>query len=183
MSRLPCNWSVARLFERFIYGGRWLLSPMYVGLLVVLGLYVWHYLAGLAELAHSFRTITETDIMLAALATVDAVMVANLLVFIMIGSYSIFVRPIASISADAPGWLKTITSGTLKIKMGGSLIGISSIALLRDFVGADTHSVELLCKHVGIHLVFIVSTLALAYSDKMAHSHVDTPAPETPHHP
>ncbi len=162
------KWSIARLFERFIYGGRWLLSPMYVGLLVVLGLYVWHYLTGLIELVHAFRSITETEIMLAALATVDAVMVANLLVFIMIGSYSIFVRSIVGMTADQPNWLKTITSGTLKIKMGGSLIGISSIQLLRDFIGTEI-APDLLYKHVGVHLVFLVSTIALAYSDKLSH--------------
>ncbi len=173
----PSRWSIARLFERFIYGGRWLLSPMYVGLLVVLGLYVWHYLTGLVELCYGFRSITETDIMLAALSTVDAVMVANLLAFIMIGSYSIFVRALVNMSADQPAWLKTITSDTLKIKMSTSLIGISSVRLLRDFIELDS-SRELLYKHAGIHLVFLISVLILAYSDKLSHSHL---TPSEPH--
>ncbi len=167
---------IARFFERFIYAGRWLLSPMYVGLLVVLGVYVYRYLADLIELCHHFGSLTETDLMLAALAAVDTTMVANLLVFILIGSYSIFVRPL-QIGHDAPQWLKSITSGTLKVKMSTSLIGISSIHLLRDFIGAETHSRELLLRHVGIHLVFIISTLALTYADKLAHSHPEPTHP------
>ncbi len=150
---------------------------MYVGLLAVLSLYVWHYLGGLMELAHSFRTATETDIMLAALSAIDQVMVGNLIVFILIGSYSIFVRSIVGMSADQPTWLRTITSGTLKIKMGGSLVGISSIQLLRDFIGTATPT-DLLYKHVGVHLVFLVSTLALAYSDKLSHSGPEAHQPD-----
>lgn len=174
------RWSVAAFFERFIYSGRWLLSPMYVGLLVVLGLYVWHYITDLIDLCRHFGAASETTLMLAALATVDTVMVANLLAFIMIGSYTIFVRQL-KLTDDAPQWLRTITSGTLKTKMGTSLVGISSIRLLRDFIGDETLSHETLYKHVGLHLVFLVSAFVLANIDRL--SHPAAPDAAKPAHP
>ncbi len=171
--RLP----VARFFEKLIYAGRWLLSPMYVGLLVVLTLYVWHFAVELIELCRHYGGITETALMLAALGVADEVMVGNLLLFIALGSYSIFVRPL-TLTADAPQWLKTITSGTLKTKLSTSLVGISSVRLLRDFIEDTPQSHETLYKHVALHLVFLLSALVLANIDKLSHSH---PEPATTH--
>ncbi len=172
---LPSANRIARPFEHLIFAGRWVIAPMYVGLLAVLGAYVGHSILDIVELFRHLRGITETNLMLATLGAVDGAMVANLVCFVMIGSYSIFVRKLSF--PEAPSWLQTITSGTLKVKMSTSLIGITSIHLLRDFVGADKESVEMLCKHVGLHLVFLVSAIALTWVDKV--SHTPSPSPST----
>lgn len=162
------NWVIG-LFETLIYGGRWIVAPMYVGLLVALVIYTYRYMAELIELCLHARVIEESSLMLTVLGLVDTTMIGNLLLLIMVGSYSIFIRKIGG-EHDRPQWLEGISSSTLKIKMGASLIGISSVHLLRDFVGAETVGRELIGKHVIIHCVFIVSTLALAFSDKITHS-------------
>lgn len=175
MSRLLAA-RIARPFEHLIFAGRWVIAPMYVGLLFVLGVYVWHSCLAVFDLFYRVNGIDESDLMLVTLGAVDAMMVANLVAFVMIGSYSIFVRTLTF--DDSPTWLVNITSGILKIKMSTSLIGITSIHLLRDFVGAEKVEWDLITKHGSIHLVFLVSALALTVINRHTpHAAVTPPAP------
>jgi uncharacterized protein (TIGR00645 family) len=164
----PNSDKLARVLGRLVYAGRWLLLPMYTGLALVLVFYVWHYVADLYTLCLGFRKMSEADLMLAVLTTVDTVMLGNLLAFIMIGSYAIFVQPF-DVGTGAPGWLRTITSSTLKTKISTALIGITSIHLLRDFIGAERESMEVLTRHLIIHGVFIASAIGLAFTDRLGH--------------
>ena len=170
------------LFEAFIYGGRWAMVPMYVGLLATLGIYVWRFLVQLLELCHQSGSISEGNLMLAVLGLVDLTMIGNLIVMIMIGSYSIFVRPLGT-GSTRPQWLEHISSGTLKVKIGTSLIGITSVHLLKDFVDSEALTREQIIRHVGIHLIFVISTLCLAFTDKVLHATTPhaTTTPETTH--
>lgn len=169
---------VIHFFERFIYGGRWVIAPMYVGLLVALGIYTYRFIIEVYHLCAGLSALGDSELMLSVLSLVDTVMIGNLLLLIMIGSYSIFVRRL-KLGADSPAWLEYITAGTLKIKMGTGLIGVSSIHLLKDFIGTEA-TPEILYKHVGIHIVFIVSTIALAYVDR--HGHADASPAATATH-
>lgn len=161
--------AIFSFFERFIYGGRWVIAPMYVGLLIALVIYTYKFITQLIELCEKVRTITEADLMLSVLSLIDTVMIGNLILLIMIGSYAIFVRKFEIEIHERPHWLEHITSGTLKIKMGMSLIGVSSIHLLKDFIGTEAWNLEFIGKHVIIHIVFIISTIALAYTERISH--------------
>ncbi len=134
----------------------------------MLGVYVWHSLCEIVALFRHLDSITEANLMLATLSAVDGTMVANLVAFIMIGSYATFVRPLTF--RDCPHWLQNISSGDLKLKMSTSLIGITSIHLLRDFVDAEAQTAEMLYKHVGLHIIFLVSAMAVAWVDKTTHA-------------
>lgn len=179
MSNTPsvssANSKLFRFFENFIYGGRWLIAPMYVGMLVVLGVYTYNFIHQIWELILHFQTMHEGEMIASVLGLVDILMIANLIIMIMVGGYHIFVRRFNIMAADErPQWLEHISSGTLKTKMGMSLIGVSSIHLLRDFVSDGPINWELVGKHAGIHLIFVISTIALAYTDKLMHSHTQT---------
>lgn len=120
--------------------------------------------------------------MLALLGLVDIVMVCNLVIMIAIGSYSIFIR---EISPDAitnrPRFMNHITASGLKVKMGSSLIGVSSIHLLKKFIETSDANNVVNWNSVGallaIHGIFILSTLALAYIDR------PFPSPKEDKHP
>lgn len=155
-------------FENMIFGGRWLLMPMYVGLLLVIGVYAWVFLKQLYELLHEIVHINRAELIVSVLEMIDTVMIGNLIVMIMIGSYHIFVRNFKI--DEKPQWLEHITSSTLKIKMGMSLVGISSIHLLKDFIDDKTIDHELLFKRCGIHIIFLLSMIVLAFTDKISHS-------------
>ncbi len=174
---------LVRLFEACIYAGRWLCAPMYVGLLCVLAIYVYKFGQQLLELLHTASTIDETRLMVVALTFVDVTMVGHLIIMIITGSYSIFVKRFEVLhDEDRPQWLDKITAGTLKVKMATSLIGVSSIHLLKDFIDAEKLGWELIYKHALIHGVFLASTIALAMADKLSHSQSSDTAKETSHH-
>lgn len=164
---------MADRFEAFIFGGRWVITPVYAGLMVALVLYMLKFLQELFETCIELPHLTEAELMVRVLNLVDISMVGNLILMIMIGGYSIFVRKMDVANAkERPQWLDKIDSGTLKVKMGMSLVGVSSIYLLKSFVEAQNVSADTLWKQVLIHLVFIVSTITLAWTCKVTHDAV-----------
>ena len=158
-------------FEKLIFSGRLILCPRYIGLLGILIVYGVKFFEELYRLIRYFPVLNDSDLVVKILGLVDLVMVANLVVMISLGSYAIFVKKLSIPINSLPRWLHNISAGTLKIKMSSSLLGISSIHLLRDFVSENPVEHETLVRHIAIHLLFIISTIALAYTEKLTHPH------------
>ncbi|MEO7557461.1 MAG: TIGR00645 family protein [Gammaproteobacteria bacterium] len=156
------------LFEKFILGSRWLQAPLYAGLIVAQGVYVYHFLVEVAHLVVKTTSLTEVQIMLIVLGLIDVVMIANLLIMVIIGGYEIFVSRLQlQDHPDRPEWLSHVSAGTLKVKLAMALIGISSIHLLKTFINASELSEATIKWQVIIHLTFVISAVALAYTDKL----------------
>ena len=169
-----------------IFLSRWLQVPLYLGLIVAQAIYVWQFMLELWHIFHDVfmgKGMDEAEIMLAVLGLVDVVMIANLLIMVIIGGYETFVSRIhLDDHPDQPEWLSHVNANVLKTKLAMSIIGISSIHLLKSFIEAqqilarDTGFDELLWQTV-IHLAFIVSAMALAWIDKVSAKHPPAAAP------
>lgn len=158
--------------ENFIFLSRWLQMPVYIGLIVASVLYAVKFMIQLWHLISDFSHLTENTIMLSVLGLIDISMVINLLVVVFIGGYWTFVSKIEFEShADKPDWLTKINASTLKIKLIISLVSISGVHLLKTFV--DIHNIPMkdALLQIGIHLVFLISAVLLALTDKIMHSH------------
>ena len=68
---------------------------------------------------------------------------------------------------DQPEWLSHVNAGVLKIKLSTAIIGISSIHLLKTFINAANIPEHTIMWQVIIHVVFLVSALAMAMVDKI----------------
>jgi uncharacterized protein (TIGR00645 family) len=125
-----------RPLPRLIFASRWLQLPLYLGLIVAQVVYVILFLKELWHLvAHSFEA-TEQQIMLVVLGLIDVVMISNLLIMVIVGGYETFVsRMELNKHPDQPEWLSHVNASVLKIKLAMAIIGISSIHLLRTFIG------------------------------------------------
>jgi uncharacterized protein (TIGR00645 family) len=177
-----------------IFLSRWLQAPLYLGLIVAQLIYVWVFVQELWHLGdkvinHS-ADVTEASVMLAVLGLIDVVMIANLLIMVIIGGYETFVSKInLSGHPDQPEWLSHVNANVLKVKLAMAIIGISSIHLLKTFIevgnmtdagsgndvtGQSYTSLGVLWQ-VVIHMVFIISALALAAIDRMS-KHAVPPA-------
>jgi uncharacterized protein (TIGR00645 family) len=166
-----------RAIERFIFVGRWVLAPMYVGLIVGELIYVYRFLIELTHILGHFTTITEEELLIGMLSLVDITMIGNLIAMVTIGGYSIFVSEInfQDIS-HKPRWLNNhISSGTLKIKMCATLIGITLIHLLKSFINAPHANWNDIGKLLAIHAMFLVSIAVLAGVEKLTHPHPNPP--------
>ncbi|OGV28319.1 MAG: hypothetical protein A3F18_03225 [Legionellales bacterium RIFCSPHIGHO2_12_FULL_37_14] len=154
--------------SRFIFSGRWLQAPLYFGLLLVLSVYVYRFSVELFHLITHIANATNTDIMLGALDLVDVVMIANLLIMVTLGGYETFVSRLEiDDHPDQPEWLDHLDAGAMKVKLALSLIGISSIHLLRTFIDPDKQTQSAVMWQVIIHLTLLVSALAIAYTNRL----------------
>ena len=159
---------IETVFEKIIFASRWLQAPLYAGLIVGGILYAYKYIVELIHLCVTINEITEIALMLGILTLVDITMVANLLIMVIIGGYSTFVSRLdIDKHEDKPEWLQKIDAGTLKVKLAGSLVGISSIHLLITFINIESYKSEHVMWQVIIHVVFLISSVMLAYSEKL----------------
>ena len=178
----------------FIFMSRWLQLPLYLGLILAQCVYVFHFwvelvhlieaafgnqaaLAALIEgMGYQFPTgqapkLTETVIMLAVLALIDVVMISNLLIMVIVGGYETFVsRMNLEGHPDEPEWLSHVNASVLKVKLGTAIIGISSIHLLKTFINAANYADKVLMWQTTIHIAFLLSAIAIAYTDKLLNS-------------
>ena len=161
--------------ENLVFASRWIQLPMYLGLIVASILYAYKFIVELVHISVHIHTITETDLMMGVLTLVDIVMVGNLLVMVVIGGYATFVSRLSSLDAheDRPDWLDHVDAGTLKIKMAGALVGISAIHLLKAFIDIGEKSHTDVMWQTIIHGVFLLSAVALAWTEKIMHSYRD----------
>src|SRR6186713_2771220 len=172
-----------------IFASRWLQLPLYLGLILAQCVYVFHFwveLVHLIEAAFGDQTalqaiytalgvtgtdaqggkLTETTIMLVVLGLIDVVMISNLLIMVIVGGYETFVsRMNLEGHPDQPEWLSHVNASVLKVKLATAIIGISSIHLLKTFINADNYSDRVLIAQTAIHIAFLLSAMAIAYTD------------------
>ena len=168
----------SRTLEQIVFGGRFLLLPMYLGLSIALLVYAVRFIVQTAELAWHSVSYSNTEVLVSVLHRLDLVMVSHLPVMIMIGGYVLFIgdfsKPASDVDHPEPSrlpqlaWLGHIDPGALKVKMSMSMLGVSSIHLLEAFVRADNASFDHLTKLIAVHLVIVVSTVAVAWVNRYA---------------
>ncbi len=173
-----------------IFLSRWLQLPLYLGLILAQCVYVFHFWVELSDLvgaamgneaalkhileavaipgADNPTKLTETTIMLVVLGLIDVVMISNLLIMVTIGGYETFVSRLGLEGhPDQPEWLSHVNASVLKVKLAMAIIGISSIHLLKTFINAKAYDTKTLLAQTGIHVVFLLSALAIAYCDQI----------------
>ena len=122
-----------------IFSSRWLQLPLYLGLIVAQGVYVFLFLKELSHLVTDIRILDEQEVMLLVLGLIDVVMISNLLMMVIVGGYETFVsRMRLERHPDQPEWLSHVNASVLKVKLAMAIIGISSIHLLKTFIEAGT---------------------------------------------
>ena len=164
----PRRTSYLSIMSQMIFWSRWLQAPLYLGLIVAQAVYVYHFMVELAHLVMGATTLGETGIMLMVLGLIDVVMIANLLIMVIIGGYETFVSRLnIKEHPDQPEWLSHVNAATMKIKLAMALIGISSIHLLKTFINADQMTNNTIMWQTIIHLTFLLSAVAMAYTDRI----------------
>ena len=157
-----------KAMEGFIFWSRWLQAPLYLGLIVAQGVYVFQFMIELSHLVGKAGSLTDTDVMLIVLGLIDVVMIANLLIMVIIGGYETFVSRLdLQGHPDQPEWLSHVNAGVLKIKLSTAIISISSIHLLKTFINAANLPDKAILWQVVIHVTFLVSALVIAWTDKI----------------
>ena len=162
--------------ENVIFWSRWLQAPLYLGLILAQGVYVYQFMVELTHLigmVFGSAKLTDTAVMLVVLGLIDVVMIANLLIMVIIGGYETFVSRLhLEGHEDQPEWLSHVNAGVLKIKLATALIGISSVHLLKTFINASHYDDRTIMWQVVIHVTFVLSALMMAFTDKLMNATV-----------
>jgi uncharacterized protein (TIGR00645 family) len=185
--------SPLRPLPNLIFASRWLQLPLYLGLIAAQAVYVVHFLLELWHLVEAaagsqpalqqlissigykpttaITALNETIIMLVVLALIDVVMISNLLIMVIVGGFETFVSRMGLQGhPDQPEWLSHVNASVLKVKLATAIIGISSIHLLKTFINADNYSDRVLIAQTAIHITFLLSAMAIAYTDRLMSS-------------
>ncbi len=170
---------IETIFERVMFASRWLLAPFYFGLAISVAVLLVKFAIELAHIVTHAFTSTESDVIVGVLSLVDFALVGSLLIIVIFSGYENFVSKIDHSShKDWPEWMGTIDFTGLKLKLMSSIVAISAIQLLKQFMSIRTAPKDDLMWLVIVHVVFVVSSLLLALSDRIS-AHRDEPA----HHP
>lgn len=155
--------------ERSMLAARWLLLPLYAILMLILVVFL---LKGVQEVVHIFGSVfieDEAHLVLRVLSLIDMVLVANLLVMVALSGYETFVSPFDTVGEmEKPGWLGKLDPGTVKLKVAASIVAISAIHLLKQYMTIESYDQNRLLTLTAVHLAFVVSALLLAWVDKMS---------------
>lgn len=168
-----------KTIEKILYRSRWVLAPIYLGLsLAVIALALKFFQETYHLLTHVFSS-SEASLILTILSLIDIAMVGGLLIMVMMSGYENFVSQLdVGDDEEKLGWLGKMDSSSLKAKIAASIVAISSIHLLKQFMAIDAGNnagaginERALMWAVIIHLTFVFSAFLMGYLDKLSGKH------------
>lgn len=158
-------------FEQALFASRWLIAPMYVGLIAALLMLTVVFMRELVHYVPQMFELTADSAILVILSLIDLTLAANLLLIVMFSGYENFVSKLDVDPEDRAIWMGTVDFAGLKMKLIASIVAISGIHLLKRFMeigqqDADTVFGEMELRWlVIIHLVFVISGVLMAVMD------------------
>lgn len=158
-----------RLFEHYLFFSRWLLAPFFV--MLTIGLFALMIKAArrLWTMLHTLGATNEEHITIELLSLIDITLTGALVVIVTISVYENFVSKASDPEGKGwPDWMGNIDFSQLKLKLLSTIVAISAIKLLEAFMDVPEANDRDLNYYMAIHLVFVVSTLAFALSDRVS---------------
>jgi uncharacterized protein (TIGR00645 family) len=162
-----------RVLEKFLFASRWLMAPMYLGLVLALGMLAVVFLRELFQYAPQVMTMKAEDVILVVLTLIDLTLAGNLLLIVLFSGYENFVSKFDfDTGADRPDWMGKVDFSGLKMKLIASIVAISAIDLLKWFMSVEEMSEAEMDRKfywlVVIHLTFVLSGVLMALMDYLA---------------
>lgn len=163
---------IERAIEFTLLASRWLLLPLYVILMAVLAIFGINAAKELWHLLEHAGDTSEADLILSALSLIDLALVASLIVMVALSGYETFVSRFDTTGEmEQPEWLGKLDLGTVKLKLAASIVAISGIHLLKQYMATEPLPNDRLLTLSVVHLAFVGSALLLAWVDRMSFRH------------
>jgi uncharacterized protein (TIGR00645 family) len=161
------NPPLEQAIEHLIFASRWLMAPVYLGLIGCLVILIFVFFRELWMAVPSIPQMDEAQAILLVLTLIDLSLAGNLVLIILFSGYENFVSKIEAARGDKdrPEWMGTLDFSGLKIKLIASIVAISGIHLLKIFMDIDNYDEREVYWVVVIHAVFVLSGIAFATMD------------------
>jgi len=159
-----------KILEGVLFNSRWILAPVYIGLVVSLLMLLSAFVLELVHSLPHLLAMSAEEVILTVLSLIDLSLALNLVLIVVFSGYENFVSKIdTGNSEDRPQWMGTLDFSGLKMKLIGSIVAISAISLLRAFMTLTEPESPLdeprLRWMLILHLTFVVSGLLFATMD------------------
>jgi uncharacterized protein (TIGR00645 family) len=160
---------LSRGIEAVLFGGRMLLVPIYLAMLVLLAMLMVYFVGELIHAMPSLPGMSEKDLIILTVSLVDLSLTANLVVLVILSGYENFVRRVTFTEDDVrPAWLVRINFTGLKLRLLGTITAIAAVHLLGSFLEVSSQNDRDLFWQVVMVLVFPVLGLLLALTDRLS---------------
>jgi uncharacterized protein (TIGR00645 family) len=158
------------VLETTLFAGRWLMAPVYIGLLVMLAAVTIKFIQETVLTLPLIWWMHERDLVMLALSLIDLALLGNLILMVAFAGYENFVSKMHTSAKheDRPDWMGYIDFSGLKLKVIGSIVAISAIHLLRTFMNVTQLEKEDVGWQLAIHLGFVLSGVLLAWMDRLS---------------
>lgn len=170
-NRLPEPQSnrMIRFIEALLFGGRWLLAPLYIAMLVLLAMLVARFILEIVHAVPLLPGMDETKLIMLTLSLIDLSLAANLVVLVILTGYENFVARITMAEGDLrPQWMGSIDFSGLKLKLMGSVTAIAAVHVLRVFLEVRDEPDRVVMWQGALMLAFVITGLLLALTDRIA---------------
>ena len=155
---------VITAIETILFASRWLLVPIYLAMILLLGMLVFFFLLDIAHALPDLLRMTENNLLILTLSLIDLSLGANLVVLVVLSGYENFVTSLHTSGGDSrPVWLTKIDFSGLKLKVLASI----AVHLLASFLELDQQDERNLDWQVLIVVVFAVLGLIFAVTDRI----------------
>lgn len=150
--------------EKILYASRWILSPLYFILIIILVLILFKFIGEVIHFILIMNALTYNEWIMKVLELLDLTLVANLVLIVAFSGYENFVSKIdiAEDHVDRPSWMGRLDFSGLKLKIIGSVVAISLIELLQDFLNVPSINPNVEFWRIMLHLTFVVTGVVFA---------------------
>jgi uncharacterized protein (TIGR00645 family) len=158
---------IQRNMGRAMFAARWIMAPVYVGLLGALVLVVIKFVQKLIAAIPGFLALSSNEAIFVILNLVDLSLVANLVVIVIFAGWENFVGRLLASQSERPEWLGALDFGLIKLRLIGSIAAIGAILILETFVHIDEVSIQHAAWQLAILLGIGVLGIMLALADRL----------------
>lgn len=150
------------IFTRLLFGARWIMAPVYLGLSVSLIVLACKFFTELYELVLNAAHLNNEEIILGMLSLIDFVLIGGLLVMVIFSGYENFVSRLNAKGAEAElSWVGKMDVESLKNKVFFSVVSISTIHLLGVFMESRSIPNDKILMYMGLQLCFVLTALLM----------------------
>ena len=156
-----------KIIHSVLYASRWLLAPIYLGLIGVLLSVLINFFYDLYHLLlHGIYE--EHTLVVHILGLIDLTLVGGLALMVMLSGFENFISKNTNSEEGKLGWLGKLDANSLKLKVAASIVAISSIHLLKIFMLMSTDNISNVKAIVfmALHLTFVASACLMVLSDR-----------------
>jgi len=158
-----------RNIGRLMFAARWIMAPIYLGLLVTLVLVVVKFVQKLVQTVTTLLQTPSNEVVFDILTLIDLSLVANLIVIVMFAGWDNFVgRLLSTRSGGRPEWLSALDFNAVKLRIVASIAAIATILILETFIHVSALTLWQAAMQLAILLGIGVLGVLLALMDRLS---------------